>query len=180
MSSASLRSLVHISTASLLLVGVWSWELLRIFLHATVALALVLELWRLRSPRFNRWLVRTFPLFRDKEAGSLSGAFWLAAGYAAASWFPYPWGAAGILVGALADPSGALVGRSLGFNGRKSWPGTAAVGFVAGVTLWALGLPLRAVLGGAVVAASAERWSGPLNDNLLVAPLSAAICWLWA
>lgn len=180
MSSASLRSLVHLATAVLLLVGLWSWELLRALLHGIVVLALTLELWRLKSPGFNRWLRRTFPVFRETEASSMSGAFWLAAGYAIASWFPYPPGAAGILVGALADPMGALVGRSLGFRSKKSWPGTAAVCAVAAIALWSLGLPLRAVLGGAVVAAATERWSGPLNDNLLIAPCSAALCWLWA
>ncbi len=179
MSSASLRSLIHISTATLLLVGMWSWALLRALLHAGVLLALTLELWRLARPEFNQWLRRNFPVFRHREAGSFSGAFWLAVGYAVASWFPYPWGAAGILVGALADPSGALVGRSLGFRGKKSWPGTTAVFAVAAVVLWAFGLPLRVVLGGALVAATVERWSGPLNDNLLIAPCSAALCWLW-
>ncbi|GIW52940.1 MAG: hypothetical protein KatS3mg081_2295 [Gemmatimonadales bacterium] len=180
MSSASLRSLIHIATASVLLVALWSWELLRALLHGVVLLGLALELWRLENPGFNQRLVRAFPVFREREAGSLSGAFWLAAGYAAASWFPYPWGAAGILVGALADPAGALVGRGLGFRGRKSWAGTTAVCAVAGIVLWAFGLPLRVVAGGALLAAAVERWSGPLNDNLLIAPCSAAICWLWA
>ncbi len=180
MSSASLRSFIHISTGSLLLVGLWSWELLRALLHVIVALALTLELWRLESPRFNRWLYHTLPVFRDREAKAMSGAFWLAVGYALASWFPYPWSAAGILVGALADPTGAIVGRSLGFRGKKSWPGTTAVYVVAAIVLWGFGLPARVVLAGALVAAAAERWSGPLNDNLLVAPGSAAICWLWS
>jgi dolichol kinase len=164
----------------LLLVGLWSWELLRVLLHGLVMLALALELGRFRSAKFNGWLLRTFPVFRHSEAGSFSGAFWLAVGYAMASWFPHPGSAAGILVGALADPAGALVGRSLGFRGRKSWQGTTAVGAVAGMVLGIFGLTWQAVLGGAVVAAAVERWSGPVNDNLLIAPCSAAICWLWA
>jgi hypothetical protein len=41
-----------------------------------------------------------------------------------------------------------------------------------------MGIPLVAVVGGAVGAMALERWSGPLNDNLVVAPGAALIVWL--
>lgn len=180
MSSSALRSVIHLSTGSLLLAGLWSWEALRLLAHAAVVAALTIEIVRLRSPEFQRRLSTWLPVFRAGEQRSLSGAFWLSAGYALASWLPSPWGGAGVAVGALADPAGALVGRGLGFRGGKSWPGTVAVWVVAWVLLGVFGASWLAATGGALAAAAAERWCGPVDDNLLVAPSSALVCWLLA
>lgn len=153
---------------------------MRLLAHVAVVVALTIEMARLWNPKVQQRLNGWLPVFRAREQRSLSGAFWLSAGYALASWLPAPWGPAGVAVGALADPAGAFVGRGLGFHGGKSWPGTAAVWVVAWVLLGVFGASWVAAAGGALAAAAAERWCGPLDDNLLVAPLSGLVCWLLA
>jgi dolichol kinase len=98
---------------------------------------------------------------------------WLAVGYAAASWFPAPAPAAGILVGALADPAAAFGGALIGSTDKKTWVGTV-VHFGVGVALLrALPGPWHVAVVAALAGALVERWSGPLNDNATV-PLAVA------
>lgn len=136
---------------------------------------LALEVARLRSAAVGRVLARLVPVYRDRERRRVSGALWLVVAYAACAWFPHPAALAGILAGGLADPAGAAVGTRSGRGAAKSAPGSAAVAAVAMLVTRAVGAPwLTAVLAGAA-AAAVERWSGPLDDNLVVAPVTAAV-----
>lgn len=178
MKTAVLRPLLHASTGLTLLMALWSWEALRLALTAAAVIAVCLEALRLRNPAFRQWLAARVPVFRPVESARVSGAVWLSLGYAAAVWLPVPAASAAVLTAALADPAGALVGEWLGRSHLKSWPGTTAVGATAAAALYLLGLPWAAVLGGAGVAAAAERWSGPLNDNLAI-PVAVGVT-VWA
>jgi dolichol kinase len=118
------------------------------------------------------------PAFRAGERGRVNGAMWLWVGYLAAAWFPASAAQGGILAGALADPAASIVGSRWGHGQPKSWIGTAAA-FVAGsVALVVVGTPAATALGGGVVAAALERWSGPINDNVTIAPGVALFLWL--
>jgi hypothetical protein len=65
------------------------------------------------------------------------------------------------------------VGTRAGVPGGKTLPGTLAV-TAATVTLsFALGLGWGPAVVAGVVAGAAERWSGPIDDNLVVAPAVA-------
>lgn len=178
MNPAVLRPLLHVSSAAILLLALWSWDALRLVLTAGGAAALAFEALRLRVPTFRDWLAALVPVFRPREAEQVSGAAWLALGYAAVSWLPAPAPGAAILTAALADPAGAIVGARFGRGERKSWPGTAAVGVTALLALSALGWPWLSVLGGATVAAVVERWSAPLDDNLVV-PIAVGVA-VWS
>jgi len=93
------------------------------------------------------------------------------------AWMPAPAPAAAVLAGALADPAAALVGGRFGRGQPKSWPGTVAALVVATVALWLIGIA-PAVAGAAGLAAAAlERWSGPVDDNLLIAPGVGLVVW---
>jgi dolichol kinase len=48
----------------------------------------------------------------------------------------------------------------------------------AAAVLAALGLSLRSVAAGSLAAAVLERWSRPLDDNLVIAPGVAAVVWI--
>jgi dolichol kinase len=171
------RRLIHASTPLCLLVGVVAgWPAFRLLLTALVPAAAMVELWRVRTPS-GASLPRLIPVFRATESRRPSGAFWLVLGYAGAAWFGMPAAAAGVLVGGLADPVASAVGSRWGGlgGGRKTWIGSAAAFACALV----IGLALRmTVTGGvvmAVVAAALERWPGPFDDNLVLAPGVAAV-----
>jgi dolichol kinase len=112
--------------------------------------------------------------------GRISGAAWLALGYAIAAWLPPPGPVAGILAGALADPAAAWVGGRWGGGRRKSVPGSATVAAVTVLGSLAAGLTLPAAGATAILAAALERWSGPLDDNLVLAPGVACLAALLA
>jgi dolichol kinase len=77
----------------------------------------------------------------------------------------------GILAGAFADPAASLVGSKYGGDGvKKCWAGSAAAASVAAIVLLLVGIPLIPAIAGALTAMVLERWSGPLNDNLVVPP----------
>lgn len=147
---------------------------------ALVMLALGLELARARVPAVQVLVERmTGGLFRPGEAGRVSGAATLALGYALVWWLFAPGVAArAIVVTAVADPAGAVVGRRLHPEaGRKTMAGSAAVLLAALATLLAMGTsPLPAVFA-AGAAALAERAPWPAADNLAVPLLSAAALW---
>lgn len=179
------RRTLHASSGLLLLiVPLTSWETFRFVLMFGAVGAAVFETLRLASPAVRDGLAEALPVFRAAEAARPSGAFWLAFGYAATSWFPPPVPAAAILVAALADPAASLVGARWGGGGRKTWVGTAAVLAVSGAVLAACvaagAVSWRPALAAALGAAALERWSGPIDDNLLVAPGVAALLWLLA
>jgi dolichol kinase len=86
---------------------------------------------------------------------------------------------AGILTGAFADPAASMAGSMVAKpSDRKTWVGSGAAAVVAAAVLFVIGVPNIAVVGGALAAMALERWSGPLNDNLVVAPGVALIVWL--
>jgi len=172
------RRLIHASTSLILLVGLTGgWSLLRVLATLAVPLAAALEWWRISSPRGDV-LQRLVPVYRPAEAARPSGAFWLSIGYAAALWFPMPGAAAGVLAGAVADPVASAVGSRWGGSvGRKTWVGTAGALGVTFAACLVVGLPWLVALIAALAGAGLERWSGPFDDNLLLAPGVAATVW---
>lgn len=174
MTAPSVRRLMHAATGTtLLLVPVVSWQLLRAVLIALAAVAVAVEVVRLRSPRFREMLAHRVPVFRAREAGRPSGAMWLAVGYALAALTPLPGPTAGILVGAVADPAAAWVGSRSGPTGQKTGLGSATHFVVATALLLGLGCGWLTSVAAAVVATVLERWPLGLDDNLLVAPATA-------
>lgn len=174
MTAPSLRRLLHAATgAALLLVPLFSWQLLRVVLIAAAVLAAVAEVVRLHSSGAGALLARRVPVFREREARRPSGAMWLAVGYALASLTPVPGPTAGILVGALADPAAAWVGSRRGSTGRKTVLGSATHFVVALAVVFGTGAAWPISAAAAVVATALERWPLGLDDNLLVAPATA-------
>ncbi|MFQ6044805.1 MAG: hypothetical protein ACE5PT_00410 [Gemmatimonadales bacterium] len=174
MSGTASRRLVHAGTALVLLVPlVTGWGVARLLVVAVAAIAFVVDGVRVLQPAVHRVLSGVLPLFRPEEERRLSGATWLWLGYALAVWLPAPGPLAGILVAAWADPAASLVGERFGVPGRKTLAGTLTAGAVACAVVLALGLPLAAVAAGSAVAAVVERWSGILDDNLLLPPAVA-------
>ena len=179
MSDGTLRRTIHVSTGAVVLVGVLAgWHTLRLGITGLAVVALFVELVRLRFAAFREVLARTVPVFRPEESRRPCGAFWLVLGYASAAWIPVPGAAAGILTAAVADPIASAVGGRWGGGEPKSWIGTGAVLAASLVVLLALRMPLVAVVAASVTAAASERWSRPLDDNLVLAPAVAAVIWM--
>lgn len=173
MSGAALRRALHASTAALVLLpNITTWTNFRLIVGALFAVAAVIELARLKAPAFARWLARAVPVYRSAEAHRPSGGFWLAMGYALAVAIPAPPAAAtaGIVVAALADPAGSLVGSTFSRAPGKSWIGSFTIAGVAWLVLSALALPVDTAVSGALLAALVERVPPPLDDNLFIAP----------
>lgn len=179
MTGPGLRRLMHAASATvLLLVPLASWQTFRVTAFVLAAFAVTAEGARLAVPAFRRALGRMVPVFRPREGNRPSGAMWLAVGFALAALTPAPAPAAGILVAALADPAASLVGTWRRPAGRKTWRGTAAHAVVAVVVLAVLGWPAPAVVCGAAVSSALERWSAGIDDNLLVAPVTALVVFI--
>jgi len=180
MNTAALRRLLHAGSALVLLLTLFDSEVvLRLVLVGVAVVAVLADTLRIKVAAVRDWLVRVVPVFRSTESETLCGATWLAVGYALASWAPVPAGAAGILVGALADPAASWAGSlAKSEPGRKTWTGSAAAAIVAAAAIALLGIPLVAVVLGALTAATLERWPGPFDDNLVVAPGTALVVWL--
>jgi dolichol kinase len=176
----ALRRSLHAATAALALLWLVSPAALRLATLGVALAALAFEGGRLGIPGFHRWIWTRLPVFRPHEASRLSGAAWLAVGYAVAAWLPAPGPVAGILAGALADPAAAWVGGTWGRGRRKSWPGTAAAGVVAAAAGAVAGLTVPGALVAGLVGAALERWPGPFDDNLLLAPGVAGVAALLA
>lgn len=172
MSPSSIRRVIHVGSALVLLLAHFgSFAMLRYSLATGAVVALLLDLLRLSRPAFGLFVINLVPVFRESESRRLSGATWLCIGYAAAAWFPQPAATAGILVGAFADPAASLVGSTVAAEGgRKTWAGSGAAAVVAALVLLSVGIPPVTALIGSVVAMALERWSGLLNDNLVVPP----------
>jgi len=178
-SDGALRRTIHVSTGAVVLVGVLAgWHTLRLGITGLAVVALFVELVRLRFAAFREVLARTVPVFRPEESRRPCGAFWLLLGYASAVWIPVPGPAAGILTAAVADPIASAVGGRWGEGEPKSWIGTGAVLAASLVVLLALGMPLVAVVAASLTAAASERWSWPLDDNLVLAPAVATVIWI--
>lgn len=176
-----LRRLLHVASAAVLLtVPLGSWEVLRWCLMAVAALGLVVDGVRIFSHGIAGRIHRAIPAFRESEHGGLSGATWLAIGYLLTAFVPAPAPAAGILVGATADPAASLIGSWNREPGRKTLRGSFAALVISALVLSVLAFPLVTVVVGSVVATLLERWSYPFNDNLVVPPSVALVTWLLA
>lgn len=175
MSGPALRRVLHAASAAVALLILISPAALRLGTAALALTMLALEVARLRSAAVGRALARLVPVYRDRERRRPSGALWLLVAYAACAWFPHLAALAGILAGGLADPAGAAVGTRFGRGAGKSVPGSAAVVAVAILVTRAVGAPWPTAVAAGVAAGIAERWSGPLDDNLVVAPVAAAV-----
>jgi len=173
-SPVGLRRALHVASAAVLLPALRSDTALRLALLWVAVFAALVEFARLASPRVERWLGAHLPVYRLRETRRASGALWLAFGYAAAGWLPLPAPVAGILAGALADPAASWVGARCGSGARKSWAGSGAAFLVTVATTAAVGAAPATALAAGLVGAALERWSGPIDDNLLVAPGVAA------
>jgi dolichol kinase len=174
-----LRRLLHAVTAALVLLALHSPTALRFGTLVVAVAAFAFEAVRLKLPPAHAWIASRLPVFRPREDSRISGAAWLALGYALAAWAPAPGPVVGILGGALADPAASWVGGRWGGGRRKSWPGTAAAAAVTAMAAFAVGLPLLATAIAAIGAAVLERWPGPFDDNLLVPPGVALVAgWL--
>ena len=175
MSGPALRRGLHAASAAVALLTLISPAALRLGTAYLAATMLALEVARLRSDAVAGVLARMVPVYRDRERRRPSGALWLLLAYAACAWFPHPAALAGILVAGLADPAGAVVGTRFGGGARTSVPGSAAVAGVAMLVTVAVGVPWLTAVLAAAAAAGAERWSGAVDDNLVVAPVTAAV-----
>jgi dolichol kinase len=179
MNPSAVRRLLHASSALVLFLFFFgSPELLRNGLMGCAAGAVILDSLRVTRPAFGAFFTGLVPVFRTSESTRLSGATWLCIGYALAAWFPHPAVTAGILTGALADPAASWAGTTFSKpSTKKTWIGSGAAALAAALVLLTIGFPLIVVGGGAVVAMALERWPGPLNDNLVVAPGVALFAW---
>ncbi len=179
MSPVGLRRTLHVASAAVLLPALRSSTALRLTVLWVAVVAALVEFARLASPRAHRWLAAHLPVYRPRETRRASGALWLAFGYAIAGWLPLPAPVAGILAGALADPAASWAGARWGAGARKSWVGSAAALLVTVATTAAVGAAPATALAAGLVGAALERWSGPIDDNLLVAPgVAAAVAFL--
>ena len=179
MNAAHLRRVIHVGSALLLIIpAAISWPVLRVGLAAGTPLVLGLDWLRRRQPGVATFLGRVAPVFRPAERARISGAAWLWIGYALAAWCPPVAAQGGILAGALADPAASLVGGRWGAGARKSWVGTGAACAVAAVAVLIAGTPWPGAAAAGLVAGALERWSGPLDDNLTIAPGVAVFLWL--
>jgi len=130
-------------------------------------------------PAFNAFITGLVPVFRATESTKISGATWLSVGYALASWFPHPAMTAGILAGAFADPAASWAGSKLSRSSlKKTWVGSGVALAVAAMVVFSVVTSWNATVAGAVAAMVLERWSRPLNDNLVIAPGTALVVWL--
>jgi len=175
----ALRRLLHAGSGAVLLIPVLAgWDRFRLVMMAGASVALIVDVLRIRFPQLSQRLATMVPVFRLGETGRLCGATWLSLGYALAAWFPPIAPVAGILVSALADPAASLVGGWKSSSVGKTPSGSVAALVTSLVVLAMLGLPWPAVVSGAVVGTLLERWPGPCNDNLVVAPGVACVVWL--
>ncbi len=171
MTASGLRRLLHASTASVVLLGPpLSWTGLRVLLVAVALGAVLFETIRLSVPNLGGRVRRLVPVYRESEFSRPSGAMWLAVGYGLAAVFPAPAAVGGIVVGAMADPAASWIGSLGRVTAAKTWQGTLAHFVVAILALAALGFPVSSILVGAAVGSALERWSGAVDDNLLIAP----------
>lgn len=175
MTAPDLRRVLHAATAAVALLALVSPTTLRLGTAYLAVTMLVLEAVRLRSGAVAERLGRWIPVYRDRERRRPSGAMWLFLAYAGCAWFPAPAAVAGILTGGLADPAGAAVGSRFGRGSGKTLPGSAAVAAMAVLGIRLAGAPLPAAVAAGLAAAVAERVSGPIDDNLVVAPVAAAV-----
>ena len=154
-------------------------------LGAWIVLVAGIEALRLRRPAVNEFLMRFFGgIHRESEARRFSGIVWTSIGcwltIAAFGGSPRVV-AAGLLCLAFGDTAAALVGKSLGrvqiglFGRKKTLEGSLACLAACLAVGWACGFPWPAVLLGALTATAVELLPVPIDDNLWLPFLPAAV-----
>jgi dolichol kinase len=174
------RKALHLATAALPVLwaaGLLTTEALRAALGVAVAIALTIEVLRLRHARLAAsFTAAVGSMLRPHEARRLTGATWLAIAMAGVVWLAPPRAAlAALWAAAVGDASAAIVGRSIAAWRGHAADGKSLAGFVAALVATALGCrvlvgttwPVAAALG--AVAALAEWPRRPFDDNLRVA-----------
>lgn len=179
MRPATGRRVIHSATALVLLMGqidVWA---LRWLVWSVAVFVLTVDLVRIKNVPFNTWLRRTVPVFRESEATSISGASFLWLGYSMTVFFPLPAAFVGILAAAVADPAASLVGSKWGSGKGKTLMGSAACfAAILGVSL-AFSVSPQVGLVVALFGTTLERFSGPVDDNMVIGPgVAAAVFFL--
>jgi dolichol kinase len=175
-------------------------------LAALLAVALVVEVGRLRTPRGRAWFTRVVgALLREHERDRWSGATWMLASYLLATLlFPRPAAVAAMLAVALGDAAAAVVGRWAGARRaarravhqgargsaqgsapraavprRKTLAGSAAcAAATAAGALAVAGLTPTASAAAALAAALAEYPDVFVDDNVRVALAAGSAAWL--
>lgn len=144
-----------------------------------LALALVGDLSRLRSPTFNRFVFRTFGKVMCPREASRPSLTWFLLGVFLVLWFPEETAVPSLLVLALADPTASVVGRAWGTHrvgkgtveGSLVFAATALLVLIPFVGVW-VALPVAAVV------ACAEVLPGFHDDNLAIPVVTAACLWI--
>lgn len=152
-------------------------------LAGVVALLLVMEGIRLKSPRFNVFFFRIFNrVITPAEKGHVVSSVWYAVGmFLVVAAFPREIAVPAILVVAVADPAASWVGRRWGR--RRLGKGTATGTLTFVVAAIAVQMPLVApgpAAFAAVVSGGVEVLPWKLNDNLTVPLAAGAALWLWS
>jgi len=176
-------------------VAVADWPLSVVILAPLAALALVLDVARVRSSSIGDFLHRWFGwMMRPEEVPPLGGpitfngaTMMCASAAVCAALFPAGIAAAALAMLMVGDAAAALVGRRFG---RHRWPGSpksveGSLGYA--VTAFGIGLAvvawpdsdfgLMACAVGAVSGAIVEALPIPLNDNLRVPLLTGLAMW---
>ena len=175
------RNAVHagLSVAAAAVVAALPPEPAAVVLAAATFVALTVELTRRVSPAVARSFGRLAPMLKDGEGRRLTGATTLSIGFTAtAVVFSGTPALAGILFAGLGDPLAAVVGRPWGrlrYPGGKSVIGSATFLAVTVAVGLALGLPPGAALVAALALTAVEALSLPVDDNVYLPVLGAAV-----
>jgi dolichol kinase len=176
------RKVFHAFNAVAVAAVIAVWDLSRgvsvLALSAALFTALAVDAVRLTNPRVNELFFRAFgKLVSPREAQGVASSTWYVVGMLlVVALFPQEVAVSAILVLGLCDPAAAFVGRRFG---RRPLLGGTVEGTLAFVLVATAVLAARhpwpAALAAAVAAALAERRSWPLDDNLAVPLVCAAV-----
>lgn len=176
------RKLLHAVNGLAIAAALSFWPLAEwqavVVLGVVCGIQAVLDLVRLRVGAANRLFFRAFaPLVSPREAVGIASSTWYTLGvFVAVALFPLDEAVSAVLVLALADPAACWVGSRWG--GRPLMGGTRA-GTLAFFIVAAVVLGFRHETSTALTAASivtlAERRAWPLDDNLAIPVVCAAV-----
>lgn len=176
------RKSIHVGASLVAALVVWRLPAIpaATVLASAAAIALVTEVLRRSSRRFADAFQATLgSMLRGRERGGLTGATTLALGYTiAAVALPGRAAMAGILFTGVADALAAVVGRHWGrrrYPGGKSVEGSVAFLVSAALIAWALGAPPGVALAAAVALTLLEALTLPVDDNLYLPVVGAAL-----
>ena len=147
-------------------------------LLVVTATLLIADAARLVHPSANELFFRAFRYVASpREARSIASSTWYAMGMlVAVAVFPLDAAVSGVLVLGLCDPAAAYVGRRFG---TRRFLGGTLEGSLAFFAVATVTLGLRhswpAALAAAAAGAIAERRSWPLDDNLTIPVVCAAV-----